>query len=559
MKNANIVVWGVLLCGLVVTGCNEVLGNDPPTLRSNVGDGGSGGRGGAGGTAGAEPATCAVEIVSPSAKATVGGDPVTLQWQGGSAPYSLEISLDEKFVDGVKTFGPINDTHYDLEIVRGGTIYWRVRSNNDCGSGENTATSSFTVSSKPFELRKVDNVRFSQPAIAWNPVSNTYGVVVVRSDDNSTALEFFRVNRWGAQLGTPVTLNPTYTVGKSPIPDIVAIPGQDHWGISYRTNANMVSALIITNDGTSLGSSPVPSGNEVATTGITFHPGFSRLMTVRDQTDVPWSPKMTATLFNAQLLPWQSNIDIVENEDPDYFGRYPASIALPGFDDTKDTAFIALDYREPELTELRHYLCLQRIDMNNDAAEVAWPKDEANMAHFAGKIAVKAPTTNVAFLNAIAWNPKNKNVGVAYSLEPDKAPATATTDVYFTIVDPDQGTANLDLLLYPLNGTAPGKALPQMPEIAWDGEEFLVAWNEAPEAGGPTQVRLSKFNGTGKRLGAGEEVLKPIYADIHNRIPGWSGKSMVGHDGIHVLVGEQQAHAAADSTVWMYIEPPYAK
>ncbi|HRI67381.1 MAG TPA: hypothetical protein PK156_24225 [Polyangium sp.] len=110
-----------------------------------------------------------------------------------------------------------------------------------------------------------------------------------------------------------------------------------------------------------------------------------------------------------------------------------------------------------------------------------------------------------------------------------------------------------------LNSQAPKSAFSEMPEIAWDGNEFLVVWNDGRVEGGPRQVAMRKFDGTGKPIGDKEQILSTdLDPKLHTTIPGWSGKSVIGHDGLHVIVGQQRADVASPSSVWMCIEPPYS-
>lgn len=101
----------------------------------------------------------------------------TFEWIAGavSTNYNLVISSDVNFSNIVYTESNLSDNQYTLplNLENGTTYYWRIQSTNQCGTGENSATRSFTVTNDLcFEYTNEEDFVISdgQPSTTVSPI-----------------------------------------------------------------------------------------------------------------------------------------------------------------------------------------------------------------------------------------------------------------------------------------------------------------------------------------------------------------------------------------------------
>jgi hypothetical protein len=596
MKRSNYALACSILWCTFALGCNEVFDINVGETLPNGAAGGNGGAGGGNGGAGSgsggagggnggdgggcvpQPEICGngidedcngvtddippLTIVKPIAGDTPGGS-VTFQWSGGAKPYFVEIAFDPNFQkpwtnpDGTPKIFETNDQSIAIDGLNGGNVYWRVRSKG-CNTDTYVDGGKLHLTCKPVLLTENPTSNSYQPSIARNPSNGEYGVVFVQIESGTTYLDFLRTDRLGNVVFHPVHLPVPQTLTGDVHPDLAYIPNVNRWAVTYLVEVSEASkkahVLLLDDNGSSVGAQPLGYGAGSETQSVSYSPITDQILTLTDHFVGVAEPYLER--FDASLTKIGSVIDIGESNMSNCNGQFGTMTQMPGLEEGKDSAFMAFDYYESALNNSLHHLFIQRATFPSANGVLTWPKG-TTVDCYNGKMLVSGlegqVEVDVSYLPASAWNPGEHNIGLVYARRNELLPKDTLTDAYFALVDPEMGV--LLSALKPLHSGAEKFEFPEMPEIAWDGEEFLVLWNDGRDDNKSRHIRMSKFTAKGELVGSGDQELKLEGKD--NAIPGWSGKSLVGHDNIHTLVGQRWEESSSTTNVWMCIEPPY--
>jgi hypothetical protein len=197
------------------------------------------------------------------------------------------------------------------------------------------------------------------------------------------------------------------------------------------------------------------------------------------------------------------------------------------------------------LSDRSDHVVVQVVDLST--GELMWPR--TSDAKVAGKLV--APNVGLFSSSRAAWSAETQRVGLTYvDIRSDSA---FDHDVHFILVDPLTGeVVPPNMHLNPgASRTAQRSAAPQ---VTWDGEEFLVMWNGDENKDGMPEVRMTKLDGHGNLIGAGD-LLYPHEGEW-TRVGG-IGRAIVGHDRTHAVVYAHKDTAEGPTGVWLCIEPPY--
>ncbi|HRI67183.1 MAG TPA: hypothetical protein PK156_23230, partial [Polyangium sp.] len=349
----------------------------------------------------------APKIVSPAPDKAVPGGEVFFQWSGGVAPYRLEVAYDDKFEDLVMIGNPPTPFSVEtsgttwLEELNGGFYHWRVRSANPCGTSEFVNGSKVHVTCNPVVLRADPVSSFYQPSIAWNPKKNEYGVIMGRFDPGNAYIEFLRTDRQGKLIEGSIRTFPLMSSSEPNMnPDLIYIPSIENWGIITYSQGNDEATVATFNDEfTFYREMRIPLSSSSQTHRIAYDVGMDRVVTTTDH--FGGAQETYLQHFDSTLSTSSSILDTGVSCGSYFNGQFAALTALPGFAEGTNSMFLSFDHRERSLSGLRHYLFVQRVDLNETSGELAWGPGNGSDC-YAGMKLVERTEIDVAFLSAAA-------------------------------------------------------------------------------------------------------------------------------------------------------------
>jgi hypothetical protein len=380
--------------------------------------------------------------------------------------------------------------------------------------------------------------------VVWNASDKEYGVLFVKGSPSK--LYFARVDRLGALLFGPAELTgasmpPVFGGYQSPM--LAYVASSDTWAVVYhREGPDQAYVTLFDDSATELATRELEDGSDSEFQSVVYHPQVDMIVTSNDTGGSVWDT--TVHGFNNALgTPAQMVLNATQGSAFPYNGAFGSIVAMPGLNGAPPSAMVAFHYRASTNPPLFHGM-IQSVDLAGKG--VKWPKGGASIA---GK--TFAHDVKHSPFPLMAWSPEAQVIGLTYIRDIDGA-WDAENDAFFVIIDPSTGSP----LMAPahLNAAAPAKAHQMFVQVAWDGEEFLVSWNDARDVQADRRVRMTKFNGAGAQLGSGDF----LYPHAGNLVATTSvGRGVTGHDRIHTLAYAHRSSNADNTDVWLCIEPEY--
>lgn len=391
-------------------------------------------------------------------------------------------------------------------------------------------------------------------ALAWNPVDEEYGIVF-HTGYSPSKLSFMRVDRAGRILFGPAAIHDEpqrealpKAVGGARNPSITYVTSSDRWAIAYHMgeaeSADQAYAFIVDDHGTVYPGVALDDGGDSEAQSITYSAARDELLTSVDHVSArpagaSWAPRVQR--FHTDLSRTMAPpVDVSRG-----MATNPSHVELPGFRGRDELAFAAFNHID-EAEQRTDHLFAQLVDLTSGSLE--WGPGTSR-PEVAGKVLVE--DVGWRSPSRLAWSPESQLVALTYTDIKDGS--RRRNDAFFALINPETGAPHSPWIH--LNQAAPGRMDPGAPQVAWDGEEFLVAWNEDPDGEGLSSARVLRVDADGGTIGAAQ----PLHEGIDDVAVSGAGLAMVGHDGIHAVIYTSGVdRAAEDRTLWLCIEPPCA-